>query len=144
MAATRLIYFSQNHIGPAVRELSSILNASNRNNKPVGLTGALVFDSQWFLQLLEGEREKVWRTFERISRDERHSDVVVAEVIETDTRVFGNWWMGVASRNSDTEHAFAPFLREGRFEPAQMTAADMLGLLMSVSRLGLSRELAAL
>ena len=140
MVVTRLIYYSQNHVGPTVRELSSILNASERNNRPLGITGALIFDRQWFLQLLEGEREKVWHTFTRISEDERHSDVVVAEVIETEARVFGSWWMGVAARDDTSEHAFMPFLRDGRFDPPQMAASDMLLLLKNMSCLGLSRR----
>ncbi len=147
MSATRLLYYSQNHIDPAagsvVRTLSSILEASTRNNKPIGLTGALIFDDQWFLQILEGEREVVWRKFERIRDDERHANVVVAEVAEVSDRTFGNWWMGLATRNAKTEHVFARFLKSGaRLDPPSMSAADMLALVVSVSRLGLARELA--
>ena len=146
MAVTRLTYYSQNHIDPAagsvVRTLNGILSASNRNNKRVGLTGALIFDSQWFLQVLEGEREMVWRTFERIRDDERHASAIVAEVIEADARFFGNWWMGLATRNAKTEHLFAPFSKEGRLDPTVMSAAQMLTLITGVSQLGLSRELA--
>ena len=147
MPITRLTYYSQNHIdpqtAPPVRMLSSILSASNRNNKPLGLTGALIFDNQWFMQVLEGEREKVWRTFERISEDERHTDMIVAEVVESDSRTFGNWWMGLATRNSSTEHVFASFLNDGKLDPRRMAATEILALMTAVSRLGLSRELAS-
>ena len=146
MTITRLTYYSQNHIDPALGSaigvLSDILSASNKNNKPLGLTGALVFDDQWFLQILEGEREKVWRTFERIREDERHTDVIVAEVIETEARIFGNWWMGLATRNRDTESIFAAFSTNGRLDPRIMSAGQMLALMTEVSRLGLSRKLA--
>ena len=146
MAITRLTYYSQNHIDPGagsiIRTLNSILGASNRNNQQAGLTGALIFDEQWFLQILEGEREKVWRTFERISSDERHDNAVVAEVVETDARIFGNWWMGLATRNAKSEHLFAPFSKAGRLDPTSMSAAQMLTLITGVSQLGLSRALA--
>ena len=146
MAVTRLIYYSQNHIDPAAgsmfRALNSILGASNRNNQQAGLTGALIFDDQWFLQILEGDREAVWRTFERIRDDERHDSAIVAEVIEADARIFGNWWMGIATRTAKSEHLFTPFSREGRFDPTRMSAAQILTLITGVSRLGLSRDLA--
>ena len=146
MAVTRLTYYSQNHIDPTagsiIRTLNSILGASDRNNQRAGLTGALIFDEQWFLQVLEGEREAVWRTFERISNDERHDNAIVAEVIEADARIFGNWWMGLATRNAKTEHLFAPFTKSGRLDPTSMSAGQILTLIAGVSRLGLSRELA--
>ena len=53
----------------------------------------------------------VWQTFDRIRDDERHANVVIAEVVDSDTRVFGNSWMGLATRSAATEHVFKPFLR---------------------------------
>jgi hypothetical protein len=84
MPLTRLTYYSENQLDPAqgsvVAQLAKILSASNRNNKPGNITGALVFDDLWFLQVLEGDREDVWHTFERIKDDERHSRVTLADV----------------------------------------------------------------
>ena len=145
MPLTRLTYYSHNDIDPAagssIRTLNSILSASNRNNKQAGLTGALIFDDMWFLQVLEGEREAVWRTFERIRDDERHDNAVVAELVETEARMFGAWSMGLATRKPATELLFTPFSRDGRLDPPKMSAAQMLALISGVSRLGLSREL---
>ena len=146
MPFTRLTFYSQNNIDPAagsvIRTLNNILSASNRNNKQAGLTGALIFDDAWFLQVLEGEREVVWRTFERIRDDERHDQAIVAEVVETGARRFGAWSMGLATRKPATEPLFTPFSRDGRLDPPNMSAAQMLALIIGVSRLGLSRELA--
>lgn len=143
MALVRLLYFSENQIdtakGSMVKQLSSILSASNRNNKPKGLTGALVFDDLWFLQALEGERETVWRTFEMIRRDERHANIELVEMLGIEARTFGNWWMGLAVRNETTMAAFAPHLDNGRLDPRRMTAADILSLMVSLAEIGLSR-----
>jgi hypothetical protein len=147
MAITRLIYFSENQIdsgqGSVVRQLSKILSAANKNNKPLGLTGALVFDDLWFLQTLEGSRDNVWKTFERIKGDERHTNVTLVEVTDVPSRIFGNWWMGFAQRNAETESAFKPYLQGGRIKPTEMTAQQILTLMIELSKLGLSRELAA-
>ena len=97
MPLVRLTYFSENQIDPTagsvLRVLGEILNVSNKNNQRSEVTGALVFDDQWFVQVLEGERFAVWATFDRILEDSRHADVVIAEVVEIKTRIFANWWM---------------------------------------------------
>lgn len=146
MDVTRLIYFSENQLDPTrgsvVAQLSGILSASNRHNAVLGITGALIFDRQWFLQALEGEREKVWRTLKRIEEDDRHSNVVVVEAGLVPTRLFANWWMGLAYRDAETEHEFAAFDRNGRFDPRHMTAATIVDLMVRLSKLSMSRKLA--
>ncbi len=147
MPLTRLVYYSENQLDPAqgsvVAQLAKILSASNRNNKPKNITGALVFDDLWFLQVLEGDRQDVWHTFERIKDDERHSRVTLAEMCDVQERIFGNWWMGLATKSKSTEAAFAPFLMDGRVQPDKLSAQQILALTIEVSKLGLTRELKA-
>ncbi len=119
------------------------MSASNRNNKPKNITGALVFDDLWFLQVLEGDRQDVWHTFERIKDDERHSRVTLAEMCDVKERIFGNWWMGLATRTKATDVAFTPFLIDGRVQPDKLSARQILELTIEVSKLGLTRELRA-
>ena len=121
--------------------MAQVLAASNRNNKPKDITGALVFDDLWFLQVLEGERDVVWSTFERIKEDERHAQVTLVEMREIEDRMFGNWWMGLVTRNEVTEAAFKPYLASGRLQPETMPARKMLALIVEVSKLGLAREI---
>ena len=147
MSLARLIYISENRIdstrGSMVRQLGAILSASNRNNEAAGITGALVFDDDWFLQALEGERRAVWKTFERIEEDDRHAGTHLVELIEVERRLFGNWWMGVATRTATTEDAFRPYMRGGLFSPEAMSAQHVLDLMLSLSRVGLHREMLA-
>ncbi len=147
MSVTRLVYFSENQIDPAtgsvVRELSRILSASNRNNKPLGLTGALVFDDLWFLQTIEGERSKVWATFERIKGDPRHADITLVDVRDAPERIFANWWMGLAKREAATEAAFRPYLKGNLLQPHAMSGDSILALMIDLARIGLARQLAA-
>ena len=145
MPQTHQIYISENLVDmrkcAMLPTLSSILSASNRNNRPLGLTGALVFDEQWFLQILEGERAAVWTTFERIRDDERHGNLTIAELVEISERSFANWWMGGAVRNAKAEAVFTRFLKQGRFDPSKMSAAEMLSMVTALAALGLHREL---
>ena len=147
MSLSRLIYISENQIDPAqgsvLSQLNSILSASNRNNQRSAITGALVFDDMWFVQVLEGPRKAIWSKFEHIKDDDRHASVVLVEMLEVEERVFGNWWMGLAKRSGDTEPLFAPFVRNGRFRPDEMSAGQILALARDLAAFGLSRELAA-
>ena len=145
MSLTRLVYYSENQLVPAdgsvLSQLSKILSASNRNNKPKNITGALVFDDLWFLQVLEGERDTVWSTFERIKEDERHSKVTLAEMRDVDDRIFGNWWMGLVTRNEATQEAFKPYMTDGRLQPGKMSARKILAMTIEVSKLNMTREI---
>lgn len=95
----------------------------------------------WFLQALEGQRDVVWKTFKRIEEDERHSDVMIVEVTDVPTRLFGNWWMGLAQLDEGTAPTFKPYLQDGRLKPHEMTAQQILALMIDLSKIGLSREL---
>ena len=57
---TRLVYHSENHLGHdkgrMIADLNAIMDSANRNNQKHNVTGALIFDTLWFVQILEGER----------------------------------------------------------------------------------------
>ena len=59
----RLVYFSRNLITGMPAEISaeidSILASARRNNAPLGITGALIFNSGIFAQVLEGARHNI-------------------------------------------------------------------------------------
>ena len=99
----RLVYFSRSDLRPEELKASvdDILNASQRNNARVGVTGALMFNAGCFAQVLEGAQEAVEETFERIQRDMRHRETVVLMVGPTSHRAFSNWSMGYVG----TSHA---------------------------------------
>jgi hypothetical protein len=140
---TRLIYHSENHIGGTsgkmVASLNTIMEAAIRNNQRANITGALIFDSLWFVQILEGEREAVSETLRRIMRDERHDNVTVMDATLIEQRHFGNWWMGLGTTRDESLYA-----RHGitRFNPRQMTGAQALAIALDLAAVGLSRKLA--
>jgi hypothetical protein len=100
----RLIYRSREVIAEVVpdavteaslqRELRAIVSTARWRNKDDNLTGALLFTGGGFAQVLEGRREVVERTFERIAADRRHTDVTVLSFTPTPQRSFPDWPMG--------------------------------------------------
>jgi len=76
------------------RELRAIVSTARRHNKDDNLTGALLFAGGAFAQVLEGRREVVESTFERVAADRRHTDVTVLSFTPTPQRSFPDWPMG--------------------------------------------------
>lgn len=96
----RIVYLSRSSLSVAstaeARGLDSILEASQRNNPPAGLTGALLFTGELFAQVLEGPTAAAEAAFARIGRDQRHSDIVLLHHGLTDAPAFGAWSMASA------------------------------------------------
>lgn len=80
--------------------LDAIMDACARNNPKLGLTGALVYERGRFLQVLEGPRSTVTTLLARLHSDPRHTDMVLAEMAEIDTRAYADWSMSFI--NADT------------------------------------------
>ncbi len=55
--------------------LREVLKRSRPNNDRDGLTGYLLFDRTWFMQILEGDPATVRETMKRIVSDPRHRDI---------------------------------------------------------------------
>lgn len=95
----RLIYGSENRLRGSASELDAqldtIMASSTRNNGTAGITGALLFTGSHFTQVLEGPRSEVERTFERISQDFRHGEVVLIDLQEARDRAFASWAMAL-------------------------------------------------
>jgi len=141
---TRLIYHSENHLaaagGSMIADLNEIMDAANRNNERHGITGALLFDTLWFVQILEGERETVSATFRRIMVDERHDAVTLMDVRPVEKRLFGNWWMGLSFLRGDNGAQFARHGVGARLNPRIMTGEQTVALALDLAGAGLNRR----
>lgn len=96
----RLIYVSEARSGLTPRGVQDIVNASHINNQMSGLTGLLIHDSGYFLQVLEGTRDDVESTFKRISQDGRHANCQILLVQPITHRAFPKWLMKFRDRLS--------------------------------------------
>ena len=73
--------------------ISNILKSSQKNNKKDGITGALIFREDIFLQFLEGPENKVDKAFNNIASDKRHKNVLKLKEDITDRKLFTSWAM---------------------------------------------------
>jgi len=120
----RLVYYSKNRISGDDAELATsvaaILAASQANNASVQITGALIFNSGIFAQVLEGGLSEVEKTFERIQRDARHGDVQVLAFDKTTSRGFPSWSMGFVGNSRKDQAVFGEIARDSGFEAKRL------------------------
>ena len=140
----RLVYYSRNRVTDdrdlLADEISSILISSKKNNKILDVTGALMFNSGCFAQVLEGPRLAVEHTFERIQQDSRHGDVSLLAFEPAPDRAFRRWSMGFIGASVKDAARFGLMVEETGYDPAKMTG---VALFETLHRLALEEEGAA-
>ncbi|MFI5496776.1 BLUF domain-containing protein [Actinoplanes sp. NPDC051859] len=135
MILSRLLYASVKNPLPS-GEIFDIHLQAQRNNARDGLTGVLLFNRSYFVQLLEGERVTVTAAFARIAADERHKDVCLLRVDDITERDYPDWSMGLLDAASPSVQAVLKEASPDReFTPATLagdTALAMMRRLQSV------------
>ncbi|MCH2077554.1 MAG: BLUF domain-containing protein [Rhodobacteraceae bacterium] len=89
-----LLYFSHALIDDDPHEHNKILQACHKRNVPIGLTGFLHREGDFFVQYLEGPEDQLNNAMQRISKDPRHTDVQVAIEGPLEARQLPDWQMG--------------------------------------------------
>jgi Sensors of blue-light using FAD len=108
-----LLYLSEGSVPFSQADLRELLRKANENNWKLGITGLLLFKGENFLQVLEGEREKVLALYKKITQDPRHTRQVILYQGIAPQRDFPDWSMGFHDLNSpDAERipGFSHFL----------------------------------
>ena len=133
----RLVYYSRNQVtGDAdafQREVSAILKKSCVNNERDRITGALMFNTGCFAQVLEGQLERIETTFERIQRDERHGEVSLLALERIEQRSFPNWAMGFVGQSSRDAARFGDIASATGFELDRMDGDQIHTLLKDLA-----------
>lgn len=135
MYLSRLLYYSVNRVqnqgGNLQQELKEIMLASQRNNPPLGVSGALIFNYNYFAQVLEGDRKVITHVFNKSTQDSRHSDIVLLETRPIQERMFVTWNMAFVGA-AVTENELRRFGSSSEFRPEKMTAESLLGFVQEV------------
>lgn len=135
----RLAYYSTNLIkrstNPVQSELRKIVLSAGANNRQRGITGGLMFNRDYFGQVLEGDRTSVSDVFCRIAKDTRHRSIVIVDASAVDSRMFEYWSMGLAEKSETAEKLNSSFGLEQGFDPTKMTASDFTSYVFQMVRL---------
>lgn len=113
----QILYISLASVPVTPLLIKSIKRKASVNNPRDGLTGILLSNSNMFMQLIEGEEEKVKKKYERIKKDERHKEITLIYEGERDVRFFENWSLLCKDINHcDPEfiNKIGPYFHEGK------------------------------
>jgi hypothetical protein len=122
-------------------ELMNILEASRSRNAEAGVTGALMFNEQRFVQVLEGRQDAVEETFARIMRDPRHTAITVLARRKEPRQQFAAWSMAFVGRSRQARAYYWYFTRQKDFVWARMDSAVVSQLMLNMMDLDEARFL---
>ena len=134
----RIVYCSRNRVAEEIQgvdqdhELQQILNSARENNSARNVTGALLFNEEYFAQVLEGPQLAVEEIFERIQRDRRHGQVTVVDNGWAQHRDFPYWAMAhVRPKQDIAPDSMAATLNLALIKPHE-SGTEVLDLLKSL------------
>ena len=131
----RLIYVSRPTQNLGIYEVNEILQISKKNNARDHITGALIYSDHVFLQCLEGPRNEVNQTYQRIGKDERHMDCVLLQYEHVDARLFGRWDMGSIQFKAEHNPVVMKYSAHGYFDPYGMNSRQCEMFMRDVAQL---------
>lgn len=88
-----IVYMSYARMDDTEEMLEAILQSSRKNNSQLDITGKLMYGSGTFIQILEGEEEKIRALYAKIELDNRHEGAFVLYEGPLEKRAFAEWSM---------------------------------------------------
>lgn len=108
----RLIYRSTANSADGA-DMPGIFESSQRNNREVGITGALGLLRGTYMQYLEGEEAAIECVMAAISEDRRHANLKVVEYRFIAARAFPGWSMARIAWTQETQAILKPLADMG-------------------------------
>ena len=115
--------------------LEKIMAVSRRNNRKLGVTGALCHSPRGFLQILEGPAAAVNELYNRIVRDPRHADVTLLEYVKVPYREFENWSMAYVRTDEIAQALLHKYSTHRVFDPFTMGPMQARVFLLAITEL---------
>lgn len=90
-----LVYVSQAVQPLSAQTLETLCSKAGELNRSIGVSGCLVHQDGYFMQILEGKSENIEGVMERIRADARHRDIRVVIEGPAHRRLFPDWGMAL-------------------------------------------------
>lgn len=105
MVQYQIVYYSDATKSFSEQEIIELLTKANQYNSARGITGCLIYANNKFIQLLEGEHDRVIELYEKIKRDPRHKNILTVIEMSVSQKLFSNWGMGFKFSEKTTFNA---------------------------------------
>jgi hypothetical protein len=123
--------------------LRAIMEVARRFNAANGITGCLIFDKQWFVQVLEGPVETVKSRYAAIAKDPRHIRPTVIGERNIVRRDFGDWSMQAVLVSVEAHEILLHHGLTLPIDPKRFTLATTVAVCAELARLQGSAAAAA-
>lgn len=134
----RLTYISKFSRPLSRQELEDIGNVSINNNQKTNITGVLLCSGGIFFQILEGDEDLVDLVYEKILKDDRHTDIFCLKNEQNVAeRMFPNWSMKTFILDENTDFLIQPIktllqtLSDSQMTLAKYTQPTILKIIRS-------------
>jgi hypothetical protein len=123
----RVIYASRpTRLSPTdVEDINAI---SVRNNAAHGITGVLIHDETFFLQIIEGPEDAVDALLRQLEKDPRHTEMSVVFRTRIDATSFQGWSMRLVENDARQNPVLSPYATDNRIEPDSLLATQLNAL----------------
>lgn len=101
-----LTYESSAVGNPTAEDMEQLMQQARVDNAVNGITGCLIYYNGGFIQIIEGEKERILMLFEKIKLDKRHTDVHLFSDNEITERTFHSWGMPYLVSNENSSSTF--------------------------------------
>lgn len=96
-----LIYRSVASQNLNTNDIDKILETARNFNSQNEITGCLLFHNNEFIQIIEGEKNKLLELYNNIKKDNRHTNVMLLAQAEKQDRIFPSWSMAYYQLNEN-------------------------------------------
>ena len=139
----RLTYISRYNNDNPNGEVTRILAQAQQNNERNGITGALVFNHNYFLQSIEGARPVINELLRKLVKDERHAVLQIIECREVEQRRWNKWSMKYLIPSDENKGLALKFSTGTQFNPYLMSTNQIMMLIDTLSELQEQEEIDA-
>jgi len=94
-ALRQVVYISQATRDFTEADLDELVKVSDNNNRKYGITGAMLYLENAFIQVIEGEDSDIAQLLKNLYADTRHRDIRIVSDSVVPARNFQNWSMGI-------------------------------------------------
>ncbi|WP_311274995.1 BLUF domain-containing protein [Methylobacterium sp. WCS2018Hpa-22] len=126
MPLSQFVFYSRNLVkltGGSMRDMvRDILASCNRYDHASGMTGALVFNEDFFLQAMEGETSTISEQLWALAADSRHSGMVLVSAVPLQQRALRGWMVGYAGRSEALNALYLQYGPTAKFDPTEMSS----------------------
>ncbi|WP_114700863.1 BLUF domain-containing protein [Psychrobacter proteolyticus] len=131
----RLTYVSRYNTENANVEVARILEQAQRNNERKGITGALVINENYFIQVIEGARPVINDLLSKLINDKRHFNLDIIECREVDERRWNTWSMKYLTISDQNQEYVLKYSATNEFKPYLMTASQIMMFIEKLSEI---------